>query len=70
MLTPDTNGPCRFVHHPAIGSSAQGARNTEEARVVAEKISPKAPEKVETNVAKTAAARVSKKKLGKKKLGK
>jgi hypothetical protein len=53
-----------------LDSSPRGPTQEEARNMAEKKISPKAPEQVETSAARTAAARVSKKQLHKKQLHK
>lgn len=51
-----------------IPASSKRPPGRKEERVMAERITPKAPEKADSSATKTAAARVSRKKLARKKL--
>ena len=68
MLTPDTLPRDRFHEDWPIGFEPARADREGGEQMAEKKISPKAPEQVETTAARTAAARVSKKKLHAKKL--
>ena len=53
-----------------IPASSKRPQGQKEERVMAERITPQAPDKADTSATKTAAARVSKRKLAKRKLAK